>query len=340
MIVGILLAVLSGVLTGICFLPMRYMKPFAWENTWFVWVLSGCVILPVSIAYVTIPSLLEVFREVGLRLNLIVLAVGLVAGTSGVLLGRALGKVGLTISNSLSNGVSLVIGAFVPLAIQHAGVLHSRIGLLILSGLVLAVVGVVVCAIAGSQRNYESAYMQIDYRAGTRMAAIALQGVALSIASGLVTPLLNFGLAFADNYMKVARAHGASEVFMTFAFYVPYLGTSFVSNAIYCAALWKKNHTLKQFKQNSAIRYTLMAVAMAVLWMVGMLLYGWAMPWMGTYGPVIGWPVMLASTSLGAAVAEYLYGDWKGQALRTLSYGLLALMLSIVCFACLNSMIK
>jgi len=204
----------------------------------------------------------------------------------------------------------------------------------------LSVVGVVVCAIAGSQRNYESAYMQIDYKMGTRVAAIALQGIALSIASGLLTPAQNFGIAFADNYMKVARAHGASEAFMTLAFYVPYLGASFVSNGIYCAALWKKNHTLTQFRQRSAAPYTLMGVTMAVVWLVGMLLYGWAMPWLGTYGPVIGWPVMLASTNLGSAVVEYSYGDWKGRPLRTLSYGLLALTLSIACFACLNSMLQ
>jgi len=316
------------------------MKQFAWENTWFVWVLSGCVILPCLIAYLSIPSLFQVFREVGLRLNLIVLAVGLVAGTSGIMVGRALGKVGLTLANSLSNGVSLVIGSFVPLAIQHRGVLHSKIGLVIIAGLGLAVVGVVLCAIAGSQRSYESAYMQIDYRAGTRVAAIALQGIVLSIGAGLLTPLQNLGMAFADDYMKVARAHGASEVFMTFAFYVPYLGTSFVSNGIFCGNLWRKNHTLHQFKENSAIPYTLMAVGMAGIWMLGMLLYGWAMPWLGTYGPVIGWPVMLASTNVGAAVAEYFYGDWKGLPLRTLSYGLLALTLSIACFAGLNSMMQ
>jgi len=140
--------------------------------------------------------------------------------------------------------------------------------------------------------------------------------------------------------MKVARAHGASEAFMTFAFYVPYLGTSFVSNAIYCASLWKKNHTLKQFTESAAIRYSVMAMGMAGLWMLGMLLYGWAMPWMGSFGPVLGWPVMLASTNLGAAVVEYFYGDWKGQPLRTLSYGLLALTISIACFAALNSMIQ
>jgi L-rhamnose-H+ transport protein len=292
------------------------------------------------IAYIAIPSLFEVFREVGLRLNLIVLAMGLCAGSSGILLGRSLGKIGLTLANSLANGVSLIIGTFVPLAIQHRGVLHSRIGLVIFAGLGLSVVGVIWCAIAGSEREYDSDYQQIDYQGGTRFATIAWQGIALSIASGLLTPLQNFGMAFADSYMKVARAHGATEVYMTFAFYVPYLGTSFVSNGLYCANLWRKNHTLKQFREKSAITYTLMAVGMAWLFMIGMLFYGWAMPWLGSYGPVIGWPVMLASTNLGAAAMEYLYGDWKGQPLRTLSYGLVALTLSIACFAYLNSMMQ
>jgi L-rhamnose-H+ transport protein len=339
MLTGVVLAILSGVLTGVCFFPMRYMKKFAWENTWFVWVLSGCVILPVIIGYFTIPSVFGVLREVGLRANLIVLAIGLVAGTSGILLGRALGKVGMTLANSLSNGVSLVIGSFVPLVIQHEGVLHSRLGLVIVAGLVLSVIGVIVCAISGSQRDMESAYMEIDYGKVTT-STIALQGIALSIGSGLLTPLQNIGIAFSDNFMKVARNHGSSEVFMTFAFYIPYLGTSFVSNAIYCAGLWKKNDTLKQFHQPNALKYALMAIGMAVIWMIGMLLYGWAMPWMGGYGPVIGWPVMLASTSLGSAVIEYCYGDWKGKALRTLSYGLLALTLSICCFAYLNSALQ
>ena len=340
MFIGALLAALSGVLTGACFLPMRYMKKFAWENTWFVWALSGCFILPPVIACVTVPSLLEVLREVGLRLNLIVLAVGLVAGASGILFGRALGKVGMTLANSLANGVSQVIGSFVPLAIQHRGVLHSSVGASILAGLGLAVLGVVVCAVAGSQRQGESAYMQIDYRGRTRISAVALEGIALSIAAGLLTPLMNLGIAFADNYMKVARAHGASEAFMTLAFYVPYLGASFVCNAIYCAYLWKKNRTSKQFRAPHGIRYTLMAVAMAGIWMVGMLLYGWAMPWMHTYGPVIGWPIMLASTNLAAAVIEYFYGDWKGRSLRTLSYGLLALSLSISLLAYSNWVIQ
>jgi hypothetical protein len=57
MFIGMLLAVLSGVFLGVCFLPMRYMTRFAWENTWFVWVISGCLVFSRFIAWLTVPPL-------------------------------------------------------------------------------------------------------------------------------------------------------------------------------------------------------------------------------------------------------------------------------------------
>ncbi len=340
MFIGMLLAVLSGVFLGVCFLPMRYMTKFAWENTWFVWVISGCLIFPPIIAWLTIPSIFQVLDQVGLRLNLIMLAVGLVAGMSGICIGRAIGMVGIALTNSLSNGMALTVGAFVPLVIQHREALHGKIGMSLMAGLGLGALGVVILAVAGSKRKQESAYMEIDYKGGTRMTAIALTGVVLAITAGLLTPLQNIGIAFGGQFMKVAQAHGASEAFMTFAFYVPYLGTSFVSNGLYCAHLWRKNGTLKQFRESRGFRFTTMAVGMAVVWITGLMFYGWAMPYMKTYGPVIGWPVMLASMNLASATVEYCYGDWKGESLRTLSYGLAALTLSIAMFAYSNLLIQ
>ena len=83
-----------------------------------------------------------------------------------------------------------------------------------------------------------------------------------------------------------------------------------------------------------------MAVGMAVLWIIGCVLYGWAMPWMKSFGPVIGWPVSMACTNVASAVAEYFYGDWRGRALRTLSYGLLVLTLAIFIFGYANLLIQ
>ncbi|MEW5979620.1 MAG: L-rhamnose/proton symporter RhaT [Acidobacteriota bacterium] len=339
MATGILLAVLSGVLWGVCFLPMRYTKQFAWENTWFIWAFTCCLLFPPTIAYFTIPDLLQVFREVGVRLNLIILGVGLVAGMSGICIGLGLRKVGMAITNSLSSGVALAVGAFVPLAVQHRSVLFTNVGLTLYLGLILAVAGVVICALAGSKRNGESAYASQSHQATNKRRSIILQGIVLAIVAGLLTPAQNFGMAFADTFMKVARAHGSSEAFMAFAFYIPYFGTSFVSNGIYCAWLWKKNNSLAQFREPCAVRFTALSVGMAALWIGGCILYGWAMPWMKTFGPVVAWPISMVTTNLTSAFVEYLYGDWEGKALQALTYGLVVLTIAIGIFGYSSFMI-
>jgi L-rhamnose-H+ transport protein len=339
MYTGILVAILAGICLGTCFLPMRYMKQFAWENTWFVWAFTGLVILPPLIAFFTIPKLLQVFREVGWSTNVAVLGIGLVAGTSGIFLGRGLAIAGMTIANSLMNGVSLVVGSFVPLIKNHPEVLGGRIGFTLLAGLLLAVTGVVICSIAGSQRNKDSAYSVVDSKKHSRR-AIALFGILLCLIAGLLTPLQNIGLDYASTMTGTARAHGAPQAFMSFAYFIPYLGTSFISNGIYFAILWRKNGTLKQFRERKAPHYVGLAALMAVVWMLGIVFYGWAIPLVGSYGPVIVWPVMLVTTSIASAVTEYLYGDWQGRALRTLGLGLSALFLSIVLFSYSNHMVQ
>jgi L-rhamnose-H+ transport protein len=340
MYTGILIAILAGICLGTCFLPMRYMKGFAWENTWFVWSFTGLVILPPLIAFLTVPDVFQIFREISWNTTATVLGVGLVAGTSGIFLGRGLAIAGIAIANSVMNGVSLVVGSFVPLIKNHPEALSGRIGLTLLGGLLLAVAGVAICSVAGSQRNKESAYSTVGEGAKRSRRGLALFGIVLCLVAGLLTPLQNIGLDYAGQMTEIARSHGAPEAFKSFVYFIPYLGASFVSNGIFFAVLWRKNGTLKQFRGPQSARYIGLAVLMAAVWMLGIILYGWAMPWVGSYGPVIVWPMMLVTTSIASAVAEYLYGDWEGRALRTLGLGITGLSLSIVMFSYSNYIIQ
>jgi len=338
--IGILLAVLSGVLLGICFTPMRYMKAFAWENTWFTWNLCACLLLSPLIAWLTIPSVFEVFREIGLRRNLIMLGVGLLSGTSGILFGLGLARVGTTLVNSLCNGIGLIAGSFIPLIVQHREAMQGLIGLSLLAGFVLSVAGVGVCAWAGSLRQEPSAYMGHDTNDRQVRRRIALQGIILSSAAGLLMPLVNLGLAFGDGFMEVARDYGASEAFMSFAVYVPFFATTFLGNGLYCALLWKKHQSYKQFFEPQSLHFLAIAAVIAALWMGGNVLYGWALPWMQSYGPVLCWPICLASCNIAAALVECLYGDWKGTAFYTLAGGLGVLTTSIATFGYASLLIQ
>jgi L-rhamnose-H+ transport protein len=340
MFIGLLLAILSGACFGICFVPVRYMKEFAWENIWFVYSLLAVVIFPVLLGLVTIPCVLGLYREIGWRMNLLVIAAGLVSGVGVVMYGLALVRIGMALVNALGNGISLVLGAFVPLLIQHREVIHSALGLCLLLGLAFAVPGLVICAMAASQRNQDSAYMDAQQQKGHGRARMVMVGVLLAIGFGLLQPAMNFGLAFAGDYMKIGRAHGTREAFAANAFYLPYLPPSLLTSGLYFAFLWKKNRTLGQFRGPKLLRHCLWCALIAVIWFGGMILYGWAMPWMKSYGPIIGWPVCMTSITLFSAGVEYFYGDWHGRALRTLSYGLAALIVSIAILSYANLLIE
>lgn len=340
MTVGISLAVLSGILFGICFTPMRYMKTFAWENTWFAWNFCACLVLTPLIAWLAVPSAFEVFQEIGLRRNLLMLGVGLLSGCSGILFGLGLARVGTTLVNSLCNGISLIAGSFIPLIFQHREALEGRIGGLLFAGFALSVAGVVVCAWAGSLREGPSAYMgrhSTDRRGQRRLAA---EGIALSVAAGLLMPLVNLGLAFGDGFMQAARDKGSPEAFVSFAVYVPFFAGTFVSTAFYCGGRWAKSRSYSQFIEPSGPGFLALAGLIAALWMGGNTLYGWALPGMRTYGPVLAWPICLISCSIAAALVECAYGDWKGKALGALASGLGILTASIATFGYTSLLIQ
>lgn len=340
MAIGILLAVLSGVSFGICFTPMRYLKGFAWENSWFAWNLWACLVLSPLIAWLTIPSIVDVFREIGWRQNVAMLGVGLLSGASGILFGLGLARVGATLVNALCNGISLVAGSFVPLIAQHSDALEGQIGALLVAGFCLSLTGVVICAWAGSLREQPSEYMAESVCDLRTRRKVVIQGILLSIVAGLLTPLVNLGLAFGDNYMVVAREHGATDAFMSFTVYVPFFATTFVSSGAYCSWLWKDTHSYQQFFGPGSLRLLSIAALIAALWMLGNVLYGWALPWMQTYGPVLGWPICLVSCNISAALVECIYGDWFGKPLLALVGGLAILTCSIAAFGFVSLLIQ
>ena len=339
MFIGLLLSILSGLCFAVCFAPVRHMNKFAWENIWFLYSLIATVLLPLAVGFGTIPALPHLYQEIGWRMNLLVVSAGFLSGLSVILYGLALVKVGMALVNAIGNGISLIVGMLVPLVVQHRQALRGRLGLSLLLGLLFAVLGVAVSA-AAAQRNQDSAYLNADDRKRQDRVRTAFVGLLLAAGFGLIQPLFNFGLAFTDDYMKLAALHGTGDAFTAVAFYIPYLAPSFLSSCLYFGFLWKRNRSFGQLSGPHSLRYYALSTAIALVWFAGILLYGWAMPWMKSFGPVIGWPVNLIAVTILSAVVEYFYGDWHGKPLRMLACGSVALIISMAIFGYANLLLQ
>jgi len=157
-------------------------------------------------------------------------------------------------------------------------------------------------------------------------------GLIAAFVAGLFFPVINLGIAFADDFMKVAVKYGSDESIMTFVFYLPLFLGAFISNSAYSITMWKRQRTSKEIGNSQTKRIILIAFGMAVVWTVSNLAYGWSMPFMKGYGPVVGWPLFMALCNIGAVALEYFIGDWKGKALKIMLLGMFVLTLSIFIF--------
>jgi L-rhamnose-H+ transport protein len=316
MIPGITLAVIAGFLGGTALLPLRYTTKWSFESTWFFWSIFSYLILPSIIVICFVPHFLAVFQEVGLKLFMLVLFSGIVSGTGGFLMGFSTSKIGIASSNAIANGLALALGSIIPLIFQHK---------------VLSLAGVFIFAYAShynSKTDSSARPGAIQKSSGGTMI-----GLVAAFVAGLLTPTMNLGIAFADDFMKVAAKYGTSESFMTFAFYLPLFFGSFITNIAYTVIMWYRKGTFREIANADNKKIIIIALAMALIFMISNLAYGWAMPHMQGYGPVLGWPIYLTLCNIGAVIVECILGDWKGKALKVLLLGILVLTLAIAIFA-------
>src|ERR1035437_8298856 len=62
---GIMLLILAGAMNGSFTLPMKFTKKWAWENTWLAWTIFALCIFPPLLAFLTVPSLGQVYCDAG-----------------------------------------------------------------------------------------------------------------------------------------------------------------------------------------------------------------------------------------------------------------------------------
>jgi L-rhamnose-H+ transport protein len=327
---AVLLVLCAAIMNAAYALPMKLNKKWEWEHSWFAFSIFGVAVVPTVIALLTVPKLWSTYATVsGGTLTAMVLF-GASWGVSLVLFGLALTRVGLAITFAVCLGTSAAVGALTPLIAQHSEQIMTRQGGLIFLGVLMIIVGVALCGLAGKHREAALQQASASVRQGFWW------GYLLAFVSGILGSMLNLGLAYGGSIQRAAQQHGASLAMMSNAVWLPCLYAGFLPGAIYCYILMRKKGNVSQLRLPGTWYYWFAAASMGLLWYGSIILYSISTLKLGDLGTSIGWPLFLASIVVASTVFGVLTGEWKRTGTRPIQTMILGVSFLVVAIAVLS----
>ncbi|MEK7407682.1 MAG: L-rhamnose/proton symporter RhaT [Acidobacteriota bacterium] len=323
---GLLVVALGAAMQGSFALPQRFIRGWAWEKMWLAYSITAMVVIPWLLVAALIPQAPAAYANVGPAVVARTALFGMGWGIGSVLFGLGIARVGMALAFAIIISLTAAVGSVVPLAVLHPDQVLTRRGGLLFLGLTVAIAGVALCSKAGALKEAGAAVPRGGFA----------RGLAICIASGIASPMMNFSFAFGTPISEEAVRLGASAVYASFAIFAIAVSSGFLINAGYCLYLLKRNASWPAREPGAGPRNTLCAAAMGVLWLFGFFFYGFGATWLGGYGAILGWPIFMTVMVLVANFWGVATGEWKNappRVLRLLAAGIVVLIAALAVIA-------
>ena len=336
-LLGCLLVLLSGLGTGSCAWPMKVVRRFQFEHSWFVGMLVGLILLPWGVTLLFGPNAVAAYRSVDpvvlLKSNLFSVSWGI----ANVLYGICVVRIGMALTGAILSGLGVCVGVTLPMILKGSGLFHqapdlgSPAGRMILVGIAVMLIGVVFVSLAGLGRDRALAKMQ-------QKTGGFVGGLIMSIIAGV----LSCGAALAFVYsqgpvVEAMKAQGAGEVVSNLAVWaVGLLGGALV-NIGYPAYLMTRNKSWNVLTENW--REVMLAAIIGIQFITAMALLGKGMVWLGILGASVGFGIQQAMQILGNLGVGFVSGEWRGvygTPRRTMTASIAVLLVATVIMAYSN----
>ncbi len=330
---GIALVLLGGLFNGSFVAPMKRLHAWKWENSWFVYSVSGLLIIPWVVAPAVVPDLGEIFRAASAATISRVLLFGFGWGVGSVLFGLGVSRMGLAVGYGIILGLIAPIGTFLPLVVLHPERLWTRQGLALIIGTVIVLGGIVLCAIAGGIRERAGGAVGAS---GPRTGYTA--GLVICILAGLFSPMLNFSFVFGEELQQRALAAGASRIWASNAIWPLCLTAGFIANAGYAAFLLIRNGTWRLFSPaKTSAGHWFGGSLMGLLCFASFMTYGSGATTLGSLGGIVGWPLFMSMSLITSNVLGAATGEWAGAPRTAYGYSLAGIGLLMIAITIISS---
>jgi L-rhamnose-H+ transport protein len=331
-LMGLALITLAGVATACFYTPFKQVRGWAWETYWLAFGVTSWVVGPWLAAWLTVPRLGQVLRTTPPRVLLLTFVFGAMWGVGSLTGGLALRYLGMSLGWSIPLGLCAVLGTLIPPA--FAGTFHelldSNSGQLTLASVLVGLIGIAICAKAGTSKDRE---LSTEKKQETIREFDFVRGLWLSVLSGVMSACMAFGIAQGKPIADAAMRNDTPELWQNTALFAVLLLGGFVTNCTWCLVLSFRNRTACEFVRGGSVRLAanyLLCVLAGTLWYLQMLFYGMGETKMGHYR-FAGWSVLMVCIIIFSNLWGLAFREWEGTSRATkrwLMAGLAVLALS------------
>jgi L-rhamnose-H+ transport protein len=326
---------------ALCYTPQKKVMGWSWQTYWMAQAFICWLVLPVAIAWITIPELTAVLREAPADAMQRSFFLGMAYGIGGTAFGIAIRYVGFSLTYAISVGISCVLGTLLPPMVKGTltGILDSHGSSFIISGVIMGAIGILLCGLAGRDKEKDmakrsGAAAEIGGTDAFGHVRFSLsKGLPLCLLAGFLSALYGFSLDQGQPIAEVAARHGAGQLQGNVVYLFSNTG-AFVTTAVYCLYLHGKDRTFFEYKKEDGHLVTnyLMAFLTGLLWYGQFFFYGLGHVRMGNF-KFTSWAIHMIMLVMLSSIAGLLMKEWKGSSkktVRALAAALVVLLIAIL----------
>jgi len=354
-ILGVLFHFIGGFASGSFYMPYKKVKGWSWESFWIVGGLFSWLIVPPLAAYLTIPDFASIISNASSSVLFSTFFMGLLWGIGGLTYGLGVRYLGVSLGSSIILGLCSVFGALIPSIYYYfnpttgkdtiADLFGTNWGIMVILGLIVCVVGIVICGKAGAMKDKELGANHTD-ASGSEFQLV--KGLTLAIISGVLSACFSFGIEAgsslgeeANKIWQLAHPNEGEFLFKNNVIFVVILWGGLTTNFIWCMVLNARNKTFSDYTNSNSplLKNYLLCALGGTTWFLQFFFYGMGESKMGNGAS--SWILHMSFIILIANMWGLVLKEWKGVQKKTIStiiIGIITIIASVIIVGYGNSL--
>jgi len=331
-IFGVIFHFIGGFASGSFYIPYKKVKGWAWESYWIVGGVFSWFLVPPLAAWLTIPGFADIIATTNGNILLLTYFFGVLWGIGGLTYGLGVRYLGVSLGSSIILGLCSVFGAIIPSIYydfnpkagkdSFSDMLNSQWGQMVLLGLVICVIGIIVCGKAGVMKEKDLVAAgkadpsNKEYKIGL--------GLVVAIISGVLSACFAFGIDAGKDMANVANDVWKSThpdqgefLFQNNVTYIIILWGGLTTNLIWCMMLNFRNKTFGDYsnKETPLLKNYVFSALAGTTWFLQFFFYGMGESKLGNGAS--SWILHMAFIILIANTWGIVLKEWSGVKKRT-----------------------